>query len=66
MCCLFVLLELGVGMDISSDIIRSAGTGEDSGQVGATFYGPLAEHLTSAPLWTSVDQRQVLAIEADM
>ena len=59
---MFVLLELGVGMDISSDIMRSAGTGEDSGQVGATFYGPLAEHLTSAPLWTSVDGKKVTLV----
>jgi hypothetical protein len=41
----FLLLDANMAYDVSSDVL------EKFGQCGATFFGSLFEHCTSAPLW---------------
>ena len=51
----FVLLDVGLAHDISSDLLESVSYDKDPGQVGATFYGPLFEQASSTPLWVEND-----------
>ena len=52
----FVILDVLLGYDVSSDIMNDIGEGEGTiGQAGATFYGALLDHLTAAPIWISID-----------
>ena len=61
----FVLLDMHVAYDISSDVMVDIGLDEQLGQAGATFYGPLIDHCTSAPLWVSKDGSKVTIICPD-
>jgi hypothetical protein len=49
----FIILDLLLAFDLSSDVMINNGRDGALGQVGATFYGPLIEHCTSAPLWVN-------------
>lgn len=55
----FVLLDMHLAFDISSDVMVDIGQNDELGQVGATFYGPLIDHCTAAPLWVSKDGSRV-------
>ena len=58
----FILLDMHLAFDISSDVMVDIGQNDDLGQVGATFYGPLIDHCTSAPLWVSKDGSRVTIV----
>ena len=55
----FVLLDMHIAFDVSSDVMVDIGQNGNLGQAGATFYGPLIEHCTSASLWISKDGSRV-------
>ena len=42
-----------VEFDVSSNVLHRIGDNGNAGQVGATFYGPLVYHVTSALLWVT-------------
>ena len=58
----FILLDLMVGFDVSSKVLKLVGDKGNVGQVGATFYAPLVCHVTAAPLWVSSDCTMVTII----
>jgi hypothetical protein len=45
----FLLLDVEMAYDLSSDVLQRFG------KSGATFYGSVLEHCTSAPLWVTLD-----------
>ena len=50
----FVILDLLVGYDVSSDAMNDTGEDDETtGQAGATFYESLLDHLTADPKWIS-------------
>ena len=51
----FILMDLMMAFDVSSDVFEALGDDVNLGQGGATFYGPLLDHCTSSPLWISKD-----------
>ena len=58
----FVMLDMHLAFDLSSDVMVETGKNGKLGQVGATFYGPLVEHCTSAPIWVSKDGTRVTIV----
>jgi len=52
----FLLLDVGLAYDLSSDVL------DQFGKCGATFYGSLFEHCTSAPLWVTSDGKQATIV----
>ena len=47
----FILLDVLKGFDVSSDLLHNKYDGGDYTQLGGTFFGPLVDHATSAPLY---------------
>lgn len=58
----FLLLDVLLAFDVSSDVMVDIGRDPLIGQAGSTFYGPLFNHCTSAPLWTNGDDSLVTII----
>ena len=58
----FILLDLTVEFDVSSNVLHLLWDNENLGQVGTIFYGPLLHHVTAAPLWVSSDGTLVTII----
>ena len=58
----FVLLDMHIAFDISSNVMVKIGQKGNLGQAGATFYGPLFKHCTSASLWISKDGSRVTVL----
>ncbi len=50
----FILLDFGLGYDLSSSVFA-----DDIDQIGATFYGSIFNCLTSQSLWVSNDKNLV-------
>ncbi len=50
----FILLDFGLGYDLSTSFFT-----DYIDQIGATFYGPMFNHLTSWSLWVCNDEKQV-------
>ena len=58
----FILLDLTVEFDVSSNVLHLLGDNGNIGQVGTALYGPLACYVTAAPLWVSSDGTLVTII----
>ena len=57
-----LLLDVLIGFDVSSDTLIDVGKDGNTGQVGATFFGPLVDRDTAVPLWMSPDGQNVTII----